>query len=603
MTTTTTTATTTAPTYASVAAAPPPAPPAPRPSGTLPDPAAHKTGPDRILIPISQVGRRSATLSSDSASTRSILSESTSSGSASAFLPAFRSVQRSHFAQFCATVIFLFVLPLAVLVGYQREFRSDAFAIGVAAWLASETLRQVVFDLVTPAAAGPTRVPAAELENLVLDDDVRHDLTSPASHDILEARDNPSAAAGAPPASSSAAIPTLVYSIAQEALRLGAVAVIVRLLPTQVPLAVSALGSVLQPTDMGKRYIPVPPHSYPRTGDESAPLPPHGSLPPLDPLFWSALWLALGWAGAEILWGSRRLWTQLELYRDVLPLYPEADDEEEGEVARRHGGEREVLLGVPTTAERGYGAMAEGTAATNGAGPEQGASWHGSMRAPTIAHSRARRFAEEDEVEAGEDAELEEEEEEDDFEYRVREAQRDELEEQLGVPLYEVPVGIIFIWRLDRCVPRPVQLPAAAPYLTHPAHLRDCCHRRQPPPLSSLHALPRAAVPPLSPLLVPLPALPDFRPRRPHARPLVLRVGREGPQGRDPEHQLREPDRPRRADVCGARVLGGVGVRAAPLSLLPKNTSSFGGCCTSCRPNVVATLVLYAFLFDCSAVK
>jgi hypothetical protein len=25
------------------------------------------------------------------------------------------------------------------------------------------------------------------------------------------------------------------------------------------------------------------------------------------------------------------------------------------------------------------------------------------------------------------------------------------LEEQLGVPLYEVPVGIIFIWRLDRC--------------------------------------------------------------------------------------------------------------------------------------------------------
>jgi phosphoglucomutase len=35
--------------------------------------------------------------------------------------------------------------------------------------------------------------------------------------------------------------------------------------------------------------------------------------------------------------------------------------------------------------------------------------------------------------------------------YRVREAQRDELEEQLGVPLYEVPVGIIFIWRLDRC--------------------------------------------------------------------------------------------------------------------------------------------------------
>ncbi|GAA5874494.1 hypothetical protein JCM3774_005735 [Rhodotorula dairenensis] len=449
-----TTISSSSPSYASVAAAA-----AVRgASGTLPDPNAHKTGPDRILIPISQVGRRSVTLSSDSASTRSILSdESTSSSVASVDLPAFRSVQRSHFFQFCATVVFLFVLPLALLVAYKREFRSDAFAIGVAAWLASETLRQVVFDLVTPAAARH-RVPAAEFENLVLDDDLRHDLTSPShSHahhhedDAFEAQ-RPHSAAAPLPSGPGAAIPTLIYSIAQEALRLGAVAVIVRLLPTQVPLAASPLLSVAPSTEE-RHYIPVPPPSHPRAGDPGRPS--HGSLPPLDPLFWSALWLALGWAGAEILWGSRRLWTQLELYRDVLPLYPEEDDDE----ARRrllHRGEREVLLGVPTAdPEHGYyGATADGgpARATAGAGQEQSANWHSSR---DDWHSKALRSpAAEFDSRDGQDADdAEEEEEEDDedgdFEYRVREAQRDELEEQLGVPLYEVPVGIIFIWRLD----------------------------------------------------------------------------------------------------------------------------------------------------------
>lgn len=416
---------------------------------TRPDPSAHKTAPDRILIPYNQVGRRS-TILSDTSSTRSILSSSSSS--ASSILPTFRSIQRSHFFQFCATVLLLFIVPLVVLVAYKKEFRSDAFAIGVAAFLASETLRQIVFDLVTPHTATRYRAPAAEYENLVLDDDPR-DISSPSiahrhhhddDDDHEDEDDGP-----LPPTQSSPAIPTLVYSIAQEALRLGAVAIIVRLLPTEVPLAASTVSDSL---------IPLPPPSHP--SDPATP-PSHGggdgggNLPPLDPLFWSALWLALGWAGAEILWGSKRLWNQLQLYRDVLPLYPEQVDEEEGE----HGaGEREVLLGVPTAAD--YGATDDSNGAREHAYarddvPVTNADWLEYAARWPHPHRR-----QDDDLEQGTARQTssfagdeEEEEAEWDFEYRVREAQRDELEEQLGVPLYEVPVGIIFIWRLDRCVP------------------------------------------------------------------------------------------------------------------------------------------------------
>ncbi|GAA5987724.1 hypothetical protein JCM10908_007183 [Rhodotorula pacifica] len=421
-----------------------------------PDPAAHRTGPDCILIPISQVGKRSTTLS-DTSSLRSDFTASSSSSSSSlSFLPTFRSIQRSHFFQFCATLLFLFIVPLVILIGYKREFRSDAFAIGVAAWLASETLRQVVFDLLTPARR---QVPTAEYENLVLDDDPPDVASQRQQQQEVEDEDDPP-----PPRFShgSAAIPTLVYSIAQEALRLGAVAIIVRLLPTEVPVAASSL--LLETASRSSSLynsshrhplslIPPPPPSHPAPPSHPEP-PSGGGLPPLDPLFWSALWLALGWAGAEILWGSKRLWNQLELYRDVLPLYPSSEEEEEaaqgGRVIR---DERDVLLGVPTAREeRGYGAVNETEGRdqppnrphTGNGTSEEHSRWRGPADDPD-AEGTERGFAEEEQGNVEDD----EEEEEADFQYRVREAQRDELEEQLGVPLYEVPVGIIFIWRLD----------------------------------------------------------------------------------------------------------------------------------------------------------
>lgn len=411
---------------------------------TQPDPSAHKTAPDRILIPYNQVGRRSTTLS-DTSSTRSILS-SASSSSASSILPIFRSIQRSHFFQFCATVLLLFIVPLAVLVAYKKEFRSDAFAIGVAAFLASETLRQIVFDLVTPHVATRYRVPAAEYENLVLDDDPRDHVSSLSivhrHHGDDDHEDDHEDDGPLPPSQSSPAIPTLVYSIAQEALRLGAVAVIVRLLPTEVPLAASSFVAT------SDSLIPLPPPSHP--SEPTAPPSHHGGdLPPLDPLFWSALWLALGWGGGEILWGSKRLWNQLQLYRDVLPLY--RDQVEEGQEA----AEREVLLGVPAAAD--YGATGESNGAAEHAHfrdgiPVTNADWlEYAARWP---HATRRQDDDLEQGTAGRTASFDGDDDEEaawDFEYRVREAQRDELEEQLGVPLYEVPVGIIFIWRLDRC--------------------------------------------------------------------------------------------------------------------------------------------------------
>jgi len=36
-------------------------------------------------------------------------------------------------------------------------------------------------------------------------------------------------------------------------------------------------------------------------------------LPPLDTLFFSALWLALGWALVEVLWGSIDFWKRMAL--------------------------------------------------------------------------------------------------------------------------------------------------------------------------------------------------------------------------------------------------------------------------------------------------
>merc|ERR1719487_3127094 len=118
----------------------------------------------------------------------------------------------------------------------------------------------------------------------------------------------------------------------------------------------------------------------------------------------------------EILWGSRRLWKQLELYGDVLPRDGDGEMDEEG-----------VLRGVDRRSRDGpyeddddEGEFGDGTAEEEqeysvvecfaGAGRSEGGYGRG-----------------DDDEEAA-------------FQRRLRAVQRDELEAQLGVPLPAVPV-------------------------------------------------------------------------------------------------------------------------------------------------------------------
>ncbi|GAA6008841.1 hypothetical protein JCM10207_001744 [Rhodosporidiobolus poonsookiae] len=309
-----------------------------------------------------------------------------------------RVFQRLHLFVFLLSFLLLFLLPVAILVGYRREVQWAPFGLGVASWLAGETLREVIFELfttTTSAAEGRiTLPPDSELE-----DDV--ELAAEA-----EERRRMNA---------SLALPTIVHAIAQELLRLGAVALAVNLLPSE-PSVLSSLSPLAL---TAPKHLPSP----------------RAPLPPLDPLFFSALWLSLGWASVEILWGSRRLWKQLDLYDDVLPGGNAIDEEVFLAGVPRAGGHR--ADGLNDGASRR--SVIEHDHDESGAAAEQDRA-----RAPPLllpgefeayAHDVAERAEEEDE-EAW-------------FQQRVKEQQRDELEAQLGVPLFEIPVGVVLIWRID----------------------------------------------------------------------------------------------------------------------------------------------------------
>jgi hypothetical protein len=281
------------------------------------------------------------------------LSSLSSLSSVYSLLP-LRTLRRFHLIQFAFTFILLFLLPVLLLLIYKREFRFWPFALGIVSWLAGETLREVVVDLFTTE-----RVESIETEDGQVEF-VRRKST---------------------------VLPAVVHSVAQEVLRLGAIYLVVALLP--------------------------PPSSTPTT-DFDARRSPRDPLPPLDTLFWSAIFLSLGWAFVEIVWGSRGFWKQLDCYEDVLgeDLEPERYLDEEQRV--------QVLEGT---------GLLDRSTSTNGEG-DYGACSH--------------------ENESGFAGTAEREEREmEDFEAKMREVQRDEIEQQLGVPLYEIPIFVTFVWRLD----------------------------------------------------------------------------------------------------------------------------------------------------------
>ncbi|GAA6045435.1 hypothetical protein NBRC10513_007804 [Rhodotorula toruloides] len=323
--------------------------------------------------------RSPSLLSHDSAHS----SASASSSSSAYSLPSLPRIEFAHLFLLALTLLLLCVLPFVLLWLYKRRVEWDPFGLGIGAWLAAEMGREVVFELFT-------------------------------STSDLEVEDGgPADEAHSPPLPErTLALPTVVHSLLQELLRLFALHLVVRLLPPFPPSSPSLR----------------PPPSYPP------------SLPPLDPLFFSALWFALGWSATEIVWSSRRLWRQLELYREVL--------------GQDGGGEEECLRGVP----RVQGEEDE----------ERQEEWRFGRRCMDVVdglpehlvhrHSSSE-YGADDEDDDGQhrhdderDSAFDEEEVEMDdevFRLRMREVQREELEAQLGVPLFEVPVGVIFIWRLD----------------------------------------------------------------------------------------------------------------------------------------------------------
>ncbi|GAA5851625.1 hypothetical protein JCM8547_001155 [Rhodosporidiobolus lusitaniae] len=398
-------------------------------------PSSTEPSPPRFLTNLSH--RRRSTRSISPSPSSSQLSHSSLSSRYS-LLP-LRTFQRLHLLVFALTFLFLFLLPVALLIVYKREIGWKEFGLGVGSWLAGETLREVIFELFTFGGGG--RVDGA----------VRLPLDGEEEESVRRSRSSAAA--------SRVALPSVIHSVAQELLRLGAVALAVALLPPSIFSSFLSLSSSFFATSQHSSS------SSPSRNIPSRP-PPRRPLPPLDPLFFSVLWLALGWAVVEILWGSRRVWKQLELYEDVLGGGEGVDEED-------------LLTGVPRREQDGVRGEGEESGTVIVHGHEEDEHDDGHLRpdsrqfvpladssSPLPEPDEHRYFPHphhdypqlarlpppphsHDGDEGDESDSVWDEEDEEEFQARLREVQREELEAQLGVPLYEIPVGVVLIWRID----------------------------------------------------------------------------------------------------------------------------------------------------------
>ncbi|KAK4054692.1 hypothetical protein OIO90_003504 [Microbotryomycetes sp. JL221] len=318
-------------------------------------------------------------------------SRSTESSSSISFvlLPSRTSFLRSQRLQFVFATLVFFAFAIGLTV-WKREVRWWEFALGFAAWLSAEGLKETVFET------------------------LRRDTT----RDHTANEDNRKRLPGR-----GVSLPTVVHAVVQEAIRLGAIACLVALLPDPEVLPVDPSDTVM-PT-------PPPPSRHPHHDA------PARHLPPLDTLFWSACWLALGWSLAEIVFASKEWWLGVKLYLDWL-----SDDD----VIDRELGDEEIA----TTARRRKGLQDESTQA-NAKRTSYGATDddnEGNGDAVLFHKNGPNGFATSDVVRLQE-AEREQTEFDEAVEERIRDLEREELELQLGVPLYEIPVAVVIVWRLD----------------------------------------------------------------------------------------------------------------------------------------------------------
>ncbi|ORY89759.1 hypothetical protein BCR35DRAFT_300218 [Leucosporidium creatinivorum] len=330
------------------------------------------------LTPLSRPRSRTSSISSHSSNCSSTSSSSCYS------LPSLSTFTHSHLLQFFLSTL-LCLLLLALLVWWKHEIRYAELLLGAAAWLAGEGAKETVFDIFGPSTLEVPSSAGGEEEG------------SPSP-----TRRRRSAWAGR-----GLGVPTVVHALLQEALRLGAIVCMVALLPSD---------------DATPTGIPPPRPPPPSHG-------PRAPLPPLDILFFSALWMALGWAIVEIVWGNRDFWRRMKLYDEVLAGGVVLEDEDDE--GSDFGDDDEDEEATPPTTSNGY---SYGTTIVNGT-PE----FLSSSAFDRVIEGRA-----EGPAELAREQQVEEE-----MEARVREMEREEIEAQLGVPLYEIPVAVVFVWRLD----------------------------------------------------------------------------------------------------------------------------------------------------------
>lgn len=225
-----------------------------------------------------------------------------------------------------------------------------------------------------------------------------------------------------------------IHSATQELLRLGGIILVVALLPDTISPALVFSKHTSMPFPP-----PLPPNN------------PRRPLPPLDLLFFSALYFSMGWAFVEILFGSKQFWKYITLYDDVLDEVSEIDEEEgrnwEGEEEMEGEEEQYILNGGGVMSQSvgsegvGYGATAYTSRPTTTEIPLEIPAEHKSLQ--FLTNSAFERVV---------SGPLAREEEEAEAEARIRRIEREELEATLGVPLYVVPTFIVFVWRLDALV-------------------------------------------------------------------------------------------------------------------------------------------------------
>lgn len=292
------------------------------------------------------------------------------------------SLARQHlWIQFPCAFIFLALLVAGVCASDStRRVRWTEIFLGASACLAADGLKRLVLTLLE---ACPTCLTP------------RHRRTS--------GLEDPFAALGA-------SLATLVHVCLQELFRWGAIVITVALLPE--------LDSPFNDGDDDD------------DGDGRV-------REPIDTLFFSAIWVASGWAAVEVVWGCLAYWRQLKLYDDVLPGHIALRDDDSSTSSSSSSSASETDSDAPSSDDEDEDDVARV------AHPDEPDA-HEQLRHDGVdAAAHAGFDFDTGELEPAPVAEAD---------AVLRALERREIVAAFGAPLFQIPVAVVLVWRLDSCV-------------------------------------------------------------------------------------------------------------------------------------------------------